>query len=244
MIQAMSDTIHEALPPKLNPDCQCICHHQPGVMHIVACCHAPVLDAAPQAAVVTVNAEALSDALTEGDGFWNTCSGCHESNEGHPTGPYSKALQCHLGGGCIECGGLGAVWDTTDYATMADELSKDVTPSPPSALSAAVAYERAAALMDEWWRGGVDTGVPADMIRALPHPTEAELDAAALARPVVRALVEALEPFAKYMIAEDGRMDQDHMCRPLPDKQGVGWIYLTYQDFRRAEAAISAAKGA
>lgn len=45
------------------------------------------------------------------DGCWLTCRGCHESNEGHPTGPYSKALRCHVGGGCRECGGIGAIWE-------------------------------------------------------------------------------------------------------------------------------------
>ena len=27
--------------PKLDPTCQCICHTQPGVMHVVACCASP-----------------------------------------------------------------------------------------------------------------------------------------------------------------------------------------------------------
>lgn len=63
----------------------------------------------------------LADAVQElkEDGFWRSCSGCHELNEGHDTGPRSAALGCALGSGCGECGGLGAVWDTTDYASMA-----------------------------------------------------------------------------------------------------------------------------
>lgn len=43
-------------------------------------------------------------------GLWRPCTGCHEHDEGHPTGRYSAALHCHLGTGCGECGGLGAVW--------------------------------------------------------------------------------------------------------------------------------------
>lgn len=27
--------------PRLDPNCQCICHTQPGVMHVAACCSTP-----------------------------------------------------------------------------------------------------------------------------------------------------------------------------------------------------------
>ncbi|MCA0275852.1 MAG: hypothetical protein LCH86_07610 [Proteobacteria bacterium] len=55
-------------------------------------------------------------------GFWRSCSGCHELNDGAPTGQYSKAFKCHLGTGCGECGGIGAVWDATDYFDMTDAM--------------------------------------------------------------------------------------------------------------------------
>lgn len=29
------------LPPKLDPNCSCRCHWQPGLLHSVACCHLP-----------------------------------------------------------------------------------------------------------------------------------------------------------------------------------------------------------
>ena len=29
--------------PKLDPNCQCICHTQPGVMHFAACCREPAM---------------------------------------------------------------------------------------------------------------------------------------------------------------------------------------------------------
>lgn len=32
--------------PKLDSNCQCICHSQPGVMHVAACCSAPPMTAA------------------------------------------------------------------------------------------------------------------------------------------------------------------------------------------------------
>ncbi|MGF0333509.1 hypothetical protein [Ectopseudomonas toyotomiensis] len=59
----------------------------------------------------------VSEVLAEGHGFWRTCSGCHETEDGHPVGSYaySSVLQCSLGSGCSECGGLGATWDNTDY---------------------------------------------------------------------------------------------------------------------------------
>lgn len=65
----------------------------------------------------------VAEAIAEGGGQWRTCTGCHESMDGHPVGeyPHSKVLGCTLGGGCSECGGIGAVWDTTDYAAMAYE---------------------------------------------------------------------------------------------------------------------------
>ncbi len=67
----------------------------------------------------------ISEAVGNGDGFWRSCSGCHESNEGMATGPFSKTFKCHLGVGCSECGGIGAIWDTTDYDAMADFMAAE-----------------------------------------------------------------------------------------------------------------------
>lgn len=78
---------------------------------------------APFDAARDIELDGVPDALAYGKGIWRTCTGCHESNEGHPTGPYSDALKCHLGGGCFECGGIGAVWDMTDYEEMANVLA-------------------------------------------------------------------------------------------------------------------------
>jgi hypothetical protein len=71
------------------------------------------------------------------DGFWNTCSGCHESEDGYDVGhyPFSESFNCKLGGGCSECGGIGAIWDTTDYDAMAREmLACDATESASSKI--------------------------------------------------------------------------------------------------------------
>lgn len=69
----------------------------------------------------------VAEEIREGSGFWKSCSGCHEANEGYETGhyPYITAFQCHQGGGCHECGGLGMVWDDTDYADMARSILED-----------------------------------------------------------------------------------------------------------------------
>ena len=69
---------------------------------------------------------AVKEQVEEGSGFWRSCSGCYDTEDGRPTGhyPHSKTFECALGSGCGECGGLGAVWDNTDYADMADWMQK------------------------------------------------------------------------------------------------------------------------
>lgn len=72
----------------------------------------------------------IIEVVEEGGGMWATCSGCHESEDGYDVGfyPHCDVFQCKLGGGCNECGGLGAVWDSTDWAEFADwSLKQDRT---------------------------------------------------------------------------------------------------------------------
>lgn len=59
----------------------------------------------------------ITAQLKEDHGFWDSCSGCHETEDGHPVGqyPYSEIMGCALGSGCSECGGIGAVWENNDY---------------------------------------------------------------------------------------------------------------------------------
>jgi hypothetical protein len=98
--------------------------------------------AASQPAPVEADAllKGLANAVQElkEDGFWRSCSGCHELNEGHDTGPRSAALGCALGSGCGECGGIGAVWDTTDYASMSAPVEAKAVPEDPMHLDWAV----------------------------------------------------------------------------------------------------------
>lgn len=69
-------------------------------------------------------------------------------------------------------------------------------------------------------------------IRALPQPTDAELDAAALARPVVRALVDAAKRLAEW--AEQLRACGD----------AGNWEWTAGDEYSETIAALSAAKGA
>jgi len=62
----------------------------------------------------------VAEQLEQGAGAWRACSGCHELIQGHPTGPWSETLKSYMGGGCRECGGIGAIWDNTDYSQVND----------------------------------------------------------------------------------------------------------------------------
>jgi hypothetical protein len=90
------------------------------------------------------------DSGDEG-GCWRTCSGCYECEDGYPNGhyPHSAVLGCTLGGGCSDCGGIGAVWDNIDYEDMAREtLADDAAESDRDAIRGE-ADERIAALEAE-----------------------------------------------------------------------------------------------
>lgn len=69
----------------------------------------------------------VAEQLKAGNGFWHPCSGCYETEDGHPVGryPHSELFGCALGGGCSECGGIGAIWDDTDYDEMARFLESE-----------------------------------------------------------------------------------------------------------------------
>lgn len=93
-----------------------------------------------------VELRCVAETLANGAGQWRTCTGCHEGNEGMPTGPYGSIMQCYLGNGCDECGGIGAIWDTTDYQQMADEMEESLRAPTAQAVNhqvALLAEERA-----------------------------------------------------------------------------------------------------
>ena len=47
----------------------------------------------------------------------------------------------------------------------------------------------------------------------------------------------ALEPFAEYLASAS--FDKDNHGNPLPDSQGMGWVYLTIGQFRTAAAVYA-----
>lgn len=61
-----------------------------------------------------VELENVPIQIEGGYGLWNTCSGCHETEDGHSVGSYqySSIFNCLLGSGCHECGGIGVIWET------------------------------------------------------------------------------------------------------------------------------------
>ena len=76
-----------------------------------------------------ISCEAVARAMDEDGGWWQSCSGCHETVDGHETGHYrySDLFRCHVGSGCTDCGGLGVTWNYfTDeqYVAMAEEASQ------------------------------------------------------------------------------------------------------------------------
>lgn len=102
------------------------------------------------AMAAVVDAAAVSEAMEDNGGCWVSCSGCHELNEGVPTGPFSDAMKCHLGIGCRECGGIGAIWDTTDYSDYGSELQSDASAiqPDPAALSHALTQAHVAGMRE------------------------------------------------------------------------------------------------
>lgn len=144
-----------------------------------ACCNASERDALIEIARLrSIPADPLADIRArvrelvedEKDGFWRSCTGCHETEDGHPVGhyPFSAALGCNLGGGCRECGGIGAVWDSTDYEDMARwMIRQDRTREAVATI-----------LKDQGGLPAYQAGALADEIMALDDP-EPETAAAA-----------------------------------------------------------------
>ncbi|WP_060148938.1 hypothetical protein [Burkholderia ubonensis] len=133
----------------------------------------PLFAASPveqPAAAPIVELSGVRETLESGRGFWRTCSGCHESEDGHPVGeyPYSEILQCDLGSGCAECGGIGAIWDNTDYDDLVafldrqeetDESSQAATSANETGAEGATDLrERARLAADQWANAG--TSIP------------------------------------------------------------------------------------
>lgn len=75
------------------------------------------------------HARQIAEVMDEGDGFWKPCSGCQEGVDGYVSQedyPFNPTFRCQPGGGCSECGGLGVVWDNTDYDALTKAMLADL----------------------------------------------------------------------------------------------------------------------
>lgn len=86
----------------------------------------------------------------------------------------------------------------------------------------------------------VPTSQLVEIARETHRSHSADIDRAMAAEARVKSLEEALKPFAEYM---GDHFDKDNHGDPLPDDLGVGWIYLTHADFRRARTALASTGG-
>lgn len=79
-------------------------------------------------------AERVAELVREGYGWWRPCSGCHETNEGYPTGHfrYSHTFQCEAGSGCHECGGIGVVWQIAPTDAECRAMLTDASDDAPT----------------------------------------------------------------------------------------------------------------
>lgn len=66
---------------------------------------------------------------------------------------------------------------------------------------------------------------------------DATADEIARLRKRVEDLEAGLRPFGQYL--DTASYDLDNAGSPLPDEQGMGWVYLTVGDFRRARSLLS-----
>lgn len=95
------------------------------------------------------DAARIGEVVAEGDGWWQSCSGCLECEDGHPIGdyPYSDAFKCQVGGGCGDCGGLGVTWhDARGLAEWCEEQAAEMS-REAKAEARAIAAEAAAEQM-------------------------------------------------------------------------------------------------
>lgn len=140
--------------------------------------------------VKSLDPNAIAEAMENGDGFWRSCSGCYETNEGYPTAPRDRVFKTELGGGCGECGGLGAIWwDRADYEAFGaapSQVGKEEAQSGPdderrdriNALGGyQTLFDAIAAATKPWPSKDAFSGISIsvfDFIQALPPAPAAE----------------------------------------------------------------------
>lgn len=71
---------------------------------------------------------------------WMPCTGCYDTEDGHPTAHYrhSRIFGCDVGSGCSECGGLGVVfqyWSPEDLEDMQRDCVSEMKTATQDELS-------------------------------------------------------------------------------------------------------------
>lgn len=71
---------------------------------------------------------------------WMPCTGCYDTEDGHPTAHYrhSRVFGCDVGSGCSECGGLGVVfqyWSPEDLEDMQRDCVSETKTATQDELS-------------------------------------------------------------------------------------------------------------
>jgi hypothetical protein len=108
--------------PKRANDVRRICRSNQTYRGTLKQLHRDNMDLRREIEVREYHSRRIAEIMGEGDGFWRACSGCQESSDGCVSTedyPYSKIFRCQPGSGCGECGGLGVLWDDTDYEAYA-----------------------------------------------------------------------------------------------------------------------------
>lgn len=121
----MSEAMREALEAGWKAYCEAPTARDMGRSKVEA-----AIKAALSGAQQGVAESAINEALESG-GWWASCSGCHETNEGVSDGPRS-IFGCHSGSGCHECGGIGVIWheSPTDEQLAILAADPDTAPQP------------------------------------------------------------------------------------------------------------------
>lgn len=120
----------------------------------------------------------VAEVVSQGDGWWKSCSGCHETVDGAETGyyPHSATFNCHVGGGCGDCGGIGVVWESAAgldawCAEQAAEMSREQKLSD----EATALRERAAAMEGALKAANLTLARAFDRIHSLPRSSDTAL---------------------------------------------------------------------
>jgi hypothetical protein len=116
----------------------------------------------------------IAETVANSAGFWTSCTGCYDTEDGRPTQKYahSKVFGCEMGSGCSECGGLGVVWDDTDYEEMARFMAdNEAAPAAPAPTTRDEIEARQRAAMKTRFAGRPTSPATADF--DLPAPNDA-----------------------------------------------------------------------